>query len=316
MRIPVSEMESAKLHGQVQRLASFGLTTPNAHQLSEFYQNALNFRLLGTERRSGSKFERLMEVDGGALVVKLGLGDNVVELVQFDRPGRLYPKGASSLDLWFQHFAIVVTDINAAYKRLVSVAGWTAISMNGPQRLPASSGGVTAFKFRDPDGHPLELLAFPDDRIPPRWQRRSQGSLFLGIDHSAISVNDNSASIAFYESIGLRIAVRSLNVGQEQERLDAVKNARVEVTALQPHLTTPHVELLCYRSVIRGERYVVQGNDVAATRLVFGASGSSASAPQGLIDPDGHRLIISAPTDPSAQPSVLTDFGLGFVKPE
>ena len=93
-----------------------------------------------------------------------------------------------------------------AYRRLCSVSGWTAISIDGPQRLPASSGGVSAFKFRDPDGHPLELLAFPDGAWPAHWQARSNGDLALGIDHSAISVSDSARSIAFYEALGLRVA--------------------------------------------------------------------------------------------------------------
>jgi catechol 2,3-dioxygenase-like lactoylglutathione lyase family enzyme len=315
----VSEMESAQLHVQVRRLASFGLTTPNAYQLSEFYQNALDFRLLGAERRSGDDFERLMGVEGGASVVTLGLGDEVVELLQFDRPGRLYPKDAVSSDRCFQHFAIVVADINAAYKRLVSATGWTAISIDGPQQLPASSGGVIAFKFRDPDGHPLELLAFPDDRIPPYWQTRSRGGLFLGIDHSAISAADGAASIQFYRGLGFRVAAPSFNSGPEQERLDAVSHAQVEVTALEPERATPHVELLCYRSVIQGESSVVRGNDVAATRLVFDVDGfSAASAPQGFIDPNGHRLVLSAHINLSSPRSALTNASSspGQLKPE
>lgn len=44
-------------------------------------------------------------------------------------------------------------------------------------RLPESSGGVTAFKFRDPDGHPLELLAFPDGKVPSRWGAQPDAEL-------------------------------------------------------------------------------------------------------------------------------------------
>jgi catechol 2,3-dioxygenase-like lactoylglutathione lyase family enzyme len=311
-------MQSAKPHLRVRRLACFGLTTPNARELSKFYQNALDFQLLGAERRSGGEFERLMGLEGGASVVTLGLGDEVVELLQFDRPGRLYPKDAASSDLLFQHFAIIVADIHLAYQKLVSAGGWTAISTDGPQQLPASSGGVTAFKFRDPDGHPLELLAFSDGRIPAYWQARSQGNLFLGIDHSAIGVSDSATSIAFYESLGLRVAARSLNVGQEQERLDAVRQAQVEVTALEPEQTTPHLEFLSYRSVTQVKSSVVRGNDVAATRLVFNVDGSSAerATPQALIDPDGHRLVISASINVSSPTTALTNAGPGFVKPE
>jgi len=312
-------MERPKPLVPVWRLARFGLTTPNAHCLSEFYQNVLDFRWIGAERRSGGDFERLMGVKGGALIVSLGLGEEVVELLQFDQPGRLYPKNAASSDRCFQHFAIVVADIKAAYQRLATASGWTAISIDGPQQLPVSSGGVTAFKFRDPDGHPLELLAFPNERIPPYWQSRSQGGLFLGIDHSAISVADGAAIIEFYRCLDIRVAAHSFNSGSEQERLDALIPARVEVTALEPRQTTPHLELLCYRSISRGESSIARGNDVAATRLVFDVDGSSAeSAPQTLIDPDGHRLVISAPIDPSSPPSALTTAGSspGPFKPE
>ena len=53
--------------------------------------------------------------------------------------------------------------------------GWTPISTSGPQLLPAASGGVSAFKFRDPEGHPLELIAFPPGAVPPQWQTASHG---------------------------------------------------------------------------------------------------------------------------------------------
>jgi len=316
----VTGMESAKPHVRVQKLARFGLTTPNAQQLCEFYQKVFDFRLLGTERRSGVEFEQLMGAEGGASAITLGLGDEVVELLQFDRPGRLYPKDTVSSDPCFQHFAIVVADINAAYQRLVSAGGWMAISTDGPQHLPVSSGGVTAFKFRDPDGHPLELLEFPSRRMPPYWQRHSQTGLFLGIDHSAISVADGAASIEFYRGLGFRVAGHSFNSGPEQERLDAVRHVQVDVTALEPQQATPHVESLCYRSVTRGTISVVRGNDVAATRLIFHVDGPSAEniTSQGLIDPDGHRLVISAPANACSPTKALSNSGSSpaFVKPE
>jgi catechol 2,3-dioxygenase-like lactoylglutathione lyase family enzyme len=316
----MTEMDSSMLRTRMRRLASFGLTTPDAHRLSEFYQRVLSFRLLEIERRSGPDFERLTGMAGGASAISLGLGDDVIELLQFDRPGRPYPAGTISSDLCFQHFAIIVADVQLAYQRLVSAGGWTAISTDGPQQLPASSGGVTAFKFRDPDGHPLELLVFPDGQMPEHWQARASGNLFLGVDHSAISVADSAASIAFYEGLGLHVAARSLNTGPEQERLDAVSHAEVEVTALEPEQATPHVELLCYRSVTRGQSTIVRSNDVAATRLIFEVDGpsSESATPQGLIDPDGHHLVISAPINVSSQTKALANAGSspGLVKPE
>ena len=135
--------------------------------------------------------------------------------------------------------------------------------------------------------------------MPAHWQRRAEGKLFLGIDHSAIGVSDSAASIVFYEGLGLQVAARSVNTGIEQDRLDAVEAAHVEVTALQPEQTTPHVELLSYRSFLRGRIAVVRSEDVAAARLVFEANGPSAdgaTASHSLIDPDGHHLVIEAPS--------------------
>jgi len=304
----------------IQKLARFGLITPDADRLSQFYEQALGFYLRKTERRSGLAFQSLIDVEGGGLSKTLHVGGELVELLQFDRPGRPYPAGATSSDLCFQHFAIVVSDMKSAYQRLSSFPGWSAISTDGPQILPASSGSITAFKFRDPDGHPLELLAFPDDKYPEHWKARRSSDGCLGIDHSAIVVTDSVQSIAFYEALGLRVAGRSLNVGPEQQRLDAVKDAHVEVTALAPQYATPHLELLSYQSVARGEKIVFGNHDVAATRLMFEAVSSSTkdkTDSQALIDPDGHHVVIVA-SNGLSQPASFAHAGSSSaaIKPE
>ncbi len=281
----------------VRKLARFGLTTTDADLLAAFYEHALGFRKLATDRLSGVEFESLMDVVGGAKHITLGLGDEIVELLEFDRPGKPYPNRTSSSDLTFQHFAIVVTDIAQAFQRLSNASGWTAISRDGPQQLPESSGGVTAFKFRDLDGHPLELLAFPAGKAPARWKACSTFDVCLGIDHSAICVADSEHSIAFYEGIGLCVSARSINQGPTQERLDALRDPRVEVTALSPRQRTPHIELLCYGSVAHERLNNSRNNDIVATRLVLEADwqlteNASVAFPQSMIDPDGHHLVI------------------------
>ena len=52
---------------------------------------------------------------------------------------------------------------------LSAAAGWRPISEGGPQLLPPSNGAVRAFKFRDPDGHPLELIWFPPGQGRAVW---------------------------------------------------------------------------------------------------------------------------------------------------
>jgi catechol 2,3-dioxygenase-like lactoylglutathione lyase family enzyme len=185
-----------------------------------------------------------------------------------------------------------------ALAHLQSVTGWTPISNGGPQRLPQRSGGVTAFKFQDPDGHPLELLAFPERAVPPHWMDRSAFGIFLGIDHSAISVRDTAISMAFYQSLGFKVTAQTFNHGLEQADLDGVPGSQVEVTALCPATSTPHLELLCYRSAVRPPRQTLSSNDVAATRIALAADGLKNdvdSVQQLVVDPDGHHLLLACP---------------------
>jgi catechol 2,3-dioxygenase-like lactoylglutathione lyase family enzyme len=279
---------------EIQRLACIGLTTHDASALGRFYERVLDFRLLATHC-DGPDWMQACGAADIACRIELGIGEEVIELRQFERPGRAYPLDASASDLRFQHFAIVVADMTAAYRRLCSADGWSAISTGGPQRLPPSSGGVEAFKFRDPEGHPLELLAFPDGNMPEHWKAYSKAGLFIGIDHSAISVSDTRRSIAFYQALGLGLASRSVNSGIEQARLDGLTEPQVEVTALAPPHATPHVELLAYRSDRPAERSDLGDNDVAATQLVFDTtrlSSANVTGAQRLVDPDGHRLVL------------------------
>ena len=107
---------------------------------------------------------------------------------------------------------------------------------------------MSAFKFRDPDGHPLELLQFPAAHMPDAWRgkRAKAGQIGLGIDHSAVSVGDVAASTAFYAGFGATIGSRSHNAGPEQQRLDNLQNVQVVVVPMQPVHAPPHLELLGY----------------------------------------------------------------------
>ena len=121
------------------------------------------------------------------------------------------------------------------------------ISRHGPVRLPESSGGVTAFKFRDHDGHPLELLAFPQGRVPGEWRAVNGTGPFLGVDHTAIAVSDTARSARFFGSVfGFSTGTRTENRGPEQADLDDVDDVQVSVTRLAPDLPAPRLELLHY----------------------------------------------------------------------
>lgn len=208
---------------------------------------------------------------------RLRRGAQILALRTFDPPGAPYPSDPTACDQSFQHFAMPVPDIAQAAASLPS--GLPRITTGGPQRLPARSGGVTALKFRDPDGHPLEFIQFP----------RSPGTRRGGIDHSAIVAADPGRSIAFYAQLGLRLAARQTNTGLEQDRLDGLAGVTVDVIALALADPAPHLELLAYRTpAIRPA--TTHPTDVAATCLGFELDGLAGPALR--TDPDGHHLLL------------------------
>jgi catechol 2,3-dioxygenase-like lactoylglutathione lyase family enzyme len=177
------------------------------------------------------------------------LGEQSLELIQFLSPPdvRLIPVPSYSNDLWFQHVAIVVRDMDAAWMRLRR-HHVRQISPR-PQTIPISNpaaAGIKAIKFRDPDGHNLELLWFPEGKGNPIWKKPG-ANLLLGIDHTAMTVRSTESSIKFYRDLlGMTVAGGSLNVGIEQEHLDSFPGARARVTGLALQRGQPGIEFLEY----------------------------------------------------------------------
>jgi catechol 2,3-dioxygenase-like lactoylglutathione lyase family enzyme len=232
----------------VRAVDSIGITVSDLDRSIAFYREVLDFEPAGEAEVAGESWERLFGVFGMRLrIARLRLGDERVDLMQFLAPrGRPIPLDSHSNDRWFQHVAIIVRDMDAAYRRLR--AHGVEHASSGPQRLPdwnPNAGGIEAFYFRDPDDNPLEILAFPPDKGDPKWRRPSD-RLFLGIDHTAIVVADTVASLGWYRDVlGLRVAGESENWGPEQERLNNVFGARLRITALRAP-AGPGVELLEY----------------------------------------------------------------------
>ena len=154
--------------------------------------------------------------------------------------GKPVPTDSKSNDHWFQHFAIIVSDMDKAYQQLQQFS-FTHISPE-PQTLP---NDIKAFKFRDDDGHPLELLQFPPGLGPDHWQ--SKDALFLGMDHSAISIGRTETSLALYRDVlGLTHQGSFTNIGIKQETMDNLFSAKVIVTSLTPVKGRLGVEFLDY----------------------------------------------------------------------
>jgi catechol 2,3-dioxygenase-like lactoylglutathione lyase family enzyme len=210
---------------------------------------------------------------------RLRRGGQTLELSQCVPAGAPIPKDACANDVSFQHFALMSSNFADDYQRLTQFA-FTPITRGGPQTLP---GGITAFKFRDPEGHPFELIANPS----------CQPETLGGIDHSAICVADPARSNAFYATLGLTVRARQVNHGAAQDALDHLDDVVVDVVALGSDRPGPHVELLGYRRP-QGRANVPHPGDISASRLVF-----SRTTPRGeatdmalLRDPDGHVVIL------------------------
>ena len=244
---------------KIRSIGTILITVGDMDRSLDFYSRVLTFEKVSDTELAGGDVEHLFGVFGARMrVVRMKLGDEYVELVQFLAPrGRSIPADSRSNDLWFQHIAVIVSDMDRAYQVLRQNKVEHASS--GPQRLPdwnKNAGGIKAFYFKDPDEHPVEILEFPEGKGDPKWHR-STDRLFLGIDHTAIAVSDTDTSLKFYRDLlGLRVAGESENYGTEQEHLNNVLGAHLRITALRAP-TGPGIELLEYLSPRDGHPFPV-----------------------------------------------------------
>lgn len=184
----------------VDAVEAVGMTVHDMDRSLDFYTQVLSFELVSDVEVYGTPYEQLQGVFGLRMrVVRLRLGSESLELIEYLAPkGRPIPVDSRSNDRWFQHVAIIVSDMGRAYQWLRQHKVQHAST--GPQRLPdwnPNAGGIQAFYFKDPDGHALEILQFPAGKGDPKWQRPTD-KLFLGIDHTAIVVSNTEKSLIFY----------------------------------------------------------------------------------------------------------------------
>lgn len=243
------------------RIDATGFTVSDMDRAIDFYSRVLQFKKIGDRRVADAR------------LVRMQLADEQIELTQYDVKGHRFPLDSRGNDHWFQHVAIVVSDMQKGYAVLRQNRVRHASS--APQRLPEwnpDAAGIEAFYFRDPDGHFLELIHFPPGKGDPKWQRRTP-ELFLGIDHTAIVVADTDESLRFYRDLlGMHIAGESENYGAEQEHLNGVFGAHLRITSLRAQ-QGPGIELLEYLSPTDGREIPsdLHANDIAhwETRVEF-----------------------------------------------
>lgn len=244
----------------VKRVESVGFTVSDMDKALDFYTRVLPFEKISDVETWGEDLEKLSGVFGARVrIVRLKLGDETLELTEYLTPrGRPIPIDSRSNDRWFQHVAIIVSDMDKAYAHLR--ANKVRHASTGPQTLPAyitAAAGIKAFYFKDFDDHVLEILSFPPDKGSQKWHDLTKsGRLFLGIDHTAIVVGSTATSLGFYrDTLGLAVAGTSDNHGTEQEHLNNVKGARLHITGLKTKEPGVAVEFLEYKNPTDGRPY-------------------------------------------------------------
>jgi catechol 2,3-dioxygenase-like lactoylglutathione lyase family enzyme len=312
-------------HGQtVSRIESVGFTVSDMDKAINFYTRVLPFEKISDKEIWGTEFEHLTGVFGSrARVVRMKLGSETIELTEYLTPqGRPVPADSRSNDHWFQHIALIVSDMDKAFATLK--ANKVRFASTGPQTLPeyiTAAAGIKAFYFKDLDDHVLEILQFPNGKGRQKWHDlATTGKLFLGIDHTAIVVGDSETSLQFYkDQLGLSVAGTSDNYGPEQEHLNNVFGAKLHITGLRTRRDGIAVEFLQYLAPIDGRPFPADTRssdlwhwqtsfvtdrldallsmhkfDFVSSGLVNFEEGRSGFARAALVrDPDGHavRLI-------------------------
>jgi len=314
------------------RVLQYGFTGADAARAADFYSQFLGFEARETLQIEAGAYGQLLGLPQGRFrLTRLQLGQETLEILELPKAdgassnlsGRAIPADSRSCDLWFQHLCLVTSDLDGALERLQPAlkSGLARAVSRAPQTLPAwnkAAAGIRAFKFRDPDGHNLELLEFPPGKGDARWHGETG---LLGIDHSAISISDTARSCRFYDDLlGLRLGGDGLNSGPTQDDLDNLEQTQVRITGHRcPR--GPGIECLEYLPPNRGRampadlspadmahwqiRLQVDDLDPIATQLeACGGrhlgSGVVDLGDQGEVlgfrralqvaDPDGHRL--------------------------
>lgn len=146
---------------KVTEVESVGITVSDMKIALPFYTNILHFEILSDDTVNSSEYSDIIQVKNAVIrIAKLKLGDEKIELIDFISPeGKTYPEDSHSNDLWFQHLAIITSNMDSAYAWL-KLNNVKNISVE-PQRLPdwnKNAGGIKAFYFQDPDGHRILIV--------------------------------------------------------------------------------------------------------------------------------------------------------------
>ena len=187
----------------------------------------LSFEKVSESEVDGPEYEHLEGVFGAAMrIARMRLGDEFIELTEF-----LAPRGPAGAGGFTQQRSLVPArrDHHQRHGRGVSVAARVtrcSIASSGPQRLPdwnKNAGGIRAFYFRDPDGHPLEVLGVSAGQGQREVASRIGQAVPRNRSHGDRDFRYRCQPAVLSRSCsGFQVAGESENYGPEQEHLNNV----------------------------------------------------------------------------------------------
>lgn len=161
---PMLPAATAPSEPRIRGVAGAALMVAEASRSADFYERVLFFERVSDMELPGP--------DSRVRIVRMRLGDELIELVEGPVTGRALPP-----------VAIVVNDLEQAHLWLRR----HRVTVLSPAPRPdwdPQGDELRTVAFRDLDGNPLVLVQFPTGRGDGRWLRPTD-RVFLGIDASA-----------------------------------------------------------------------------------------------------------------------------------
>ena len=131
-------------------------TVSNLERSIAFYRDLLGMEVLWDSVQAGVPFrgpecDKITGCPGTEQhLVYLGLGEGILELVEYTPAGRLLKDHRAS-DVGASHLCLKTDDIHALYEKLLE----NHVQVHCP---PQNRGALSVFYFRDPDGIILEAI--------------------------------------------------------------------------------------------------------------------------------------------------------------
>jgi glyoxylase I family protein len=137
-----------------------GLCVSDLERSLRFYCDGLGFEMGGRFRLT----RQIAEVDPPVEVISqfIHLGGQRIELLDYASPGPFGQPHVRRNHLGLTHLSFIVDDVEAGARHLEMVGG----TILQDTRNPAEDESLRILFVADPDGNRVELMAFPEGRVP------------------------------------------------------------------------------------------------------------------------------------------------------